>query len=89
MIKCSVFPSFEIKSVRELFERTMYNLFIDLDKNLVADLSDNSAIYKYNLTLKDLSKILLANPKIFSSCLQDVSLGRCYTNPSMDNVDYP
>ena len=24
MLKCSVFPSFDIKSVRELFERTMY-----------------------------------------------------------------
>ena len=25
MFKCRVFPSFEIKSVRELLERTMYN----------------------------------------------------------------
>ena len=57
---------------------TRKNLFKDLDKILVADLSDTTEIYKCNLTLQDLSKILLAYPKISSSCLQDVSLGRTY-----------
>ena len=42
---------------------------------LVADLSDTTEIYKCSLTLQDLSKILLAYPKISRSCLQDVSLG--------------
>ena len=54
---------------------TRYNLCKDLDKMLVADLSDTSKIYKCNLTLQDLCKILLAYPKISRSCLQDVSLG--------------
>ena len=42
---------------------------------MVADLSDTSEIYKCNLILQDLSKILLAYPKISKSCLQYVSLG--------------
>ena len=47
---------------------------------MVAHLSDAIEIYKCSLTLQDLSKILLAYPKISRSCLQDVSLGRAFDN---------
>ena len=43
---------------------------------MLADLSDTTEIYKCSLTLQDLSKILLAYPKISRSCLQDLSLGQ-------------
>ena len=50
---------------------------------MVADLSDTTDIYKCSLTLQDLSKILLAYPKISRSCLQDLSLG-VYSIPCLN-----
>ena len=61
------------KIFSKIFARS--NLCKDLDKILLADLSDTTDIYKCSLTLQDLSKILFAYPKISRSCLQDVSLG--------------
>ena len=53
---------------------TYENLGIDLGKISVTDISDAIKIYTSHLSLKDLDKILFANPKISRSCLQNVLL---------------
>ena len=70
------------KIFSKIFTRS--NLCKDLEKILLADLSDTRETYKCSLTLQDLSKILLAYSKISRSSLQDVSLGRL---PSMLNTN--
>ena len=53
---------------------TYENLGTDPGKILVTDMWDTIKIYTGHLSFRDLDKILLANPKISRSCLQDVRL---------------
>ena len=53
---------------------TYENLGTDPRKILVTHMSDTIKIYTNHLSLKDLDKILLANLKVSSSCLQDIRL---------------